>query len=82
VPSFRFAVPVSQIRAVEIVTYRPIRDVGGWGVRTGPEGERVLCARGNRGVRLHLADGTRLLIGSQTPEDLARMIDQARRTAA
>ena len=62
-----------------VVEYRPIVDHGGWGIRAGRDGERVLTARGNRGVRLELADGTRLLIGSQRPEELAETIERARR---
>ena len=58
-------------------SYRPLADYGGWGVRTGRDGERVLNARGNRGVRLDLSDGTRLLVGSQRPEALAVAIERA-----
>src|SRR5947209_81936 len=31
-------IPFSQIRKAEAVTYRPIRDYGGWGIRMGPAG--------------------------------------------
>ena len=68
------------IRRIEVVSYRPIADYGGWGIRSGRDGERVLNARGNRGVRLELADGTRLLIGSQRPEELAETIERVHRT--
>ena len=44
--------------ATDVVQYRPIVDYGGWGIRSGRDGERVLNARGNRGVRLELADGS------------------------
>ncbi len=57
------------------MTYRPIADYGFWGIRAGRDGERALIARGNRGVRLELTDGTRLLIGSQRPEALAAALD-------
>ncbi|QEH34544.1 hypothetical protein OJF2_30840 [Aquisphaera giovannonii] len=79
VPVYRRAVQVSGIVRHQVVEYRPIADYGGWGVRAGRDGERVLNARGNRGVRLELADGTRLLIGSQRPEELAETIEAARR---
>jgi hypothetical protein len=65
------------VQKIEVVTYRPFRDFGGWGIRAGRNGERALCARGDRGVRLELLDGTRLLIGSQTPEALATAIERA-----
>jgi len=79
IPTYRRVVAANDILALEVVRYRPIRECGGWGIRTGPDGERVLNARGDRGVRLSLSDGTRLLIGSQRPDDLARALEAARR---
>ncbi len=78
VPVYRRALPVSSIRHNHVVEYRPIRDYGGWGIRAGRNGERVLNARGNRGVRLELVDGSKLLIGSQRPEELAETLERAR----
>ena len=66
-------IPWDQIRSVETRTYRPIKDFGGWGVRWAARGI-VYHARGNRGVRLVLASGERVMIGSQRPDDLARAI--------
>ena len=79
VPVYRRAVAISNVKSHAVVQYRPIADHGGWGIRAGRDGERVLTARGNRGVRLELADGTKLLIGSQRPEELAETIERARR---
>ncbi len=79
VPTYRRAILLEEIRRVEIVRYRPIRDHGFWGVRTTKDGERIWTARGDRGVRVHLADGSRVLIGSQRPEDLAAVLDRAAR---
>jgi hypothetical protein len=76
VPTYRRAIDVGAIRRVEVVTYRPLADCKGWGVCTGPDGERVLHARGNRGVRLYMVDGSKILIGSQTPEALAASIER------
>ena len=77
VPFYRRNIAVDSVRTIEVVTYRPLLDHGGWGIRSGPEGERVLSARGNRGVRLVLNDGTRILIGSQRPEALAIAIERS-----
>ncbi len=57
----------------------PIADYGFWGIRSGRDDTRALIARGNRGVRLELADGSFLLIGSQRSEALARAIEHAMR---
>jgi hypothetical protein len=66
-------IPWDQIRSVEARTYRPIRDFGGWGVRWAARGI-VYHARGNRGARMVLASGERVLIGSQRADELARAI--------
>ncbi|AGA29169.1 hypothetical protein [Singulisphaera acidiphila] len=77
IPTYRRIVPISSIQKIEVVTYRPLADYGGWGIRLGRDGVRVLNARGNLGVRIDLVDGTKLLIGSQLPEDLARALERA-----
>jgi hypothetical protein len=76
-PTYRRIVSIGTVRSIEVVTYRPIADYGFWGIRSGRDGDRALIARGNRGVRLELTDGTRLLIGSQRSEALARAIEDA-----
>jgi hypothetical protein len=79
VPIYRRIIPIDSVRRVEVVTFRPIADYGFWGIRSGRDGERALIARGNQGVRLELADGSRLLIGSQRPEALAAAVESAMR---
>ncbi|PYQ45814.1 MAG: hypothetical protein DMF77_03100 [Acidobacteria bacterium] len=63
----------AQIARWEARTYRPIREYGGWGVRFGPRG-RAYNVSGNRGVEITLANGKRVLIGSQRSDDLAAAI--------
>lgn len=72
-PLYRRRVPLRDIRSVEAITYSPLRDYGGWGIK-GVSGNVALNARGNRGVRMTFADGKRLLIGSQKAEALARAL--------
>jgi hypothetical protein len=79
IPTYRRIVSIEAVRSVEVVTYRPVADYGFWGIRAGRDGEKALTARGNRGVRLEFTDGTRLLIGSQRPEQLAQALDCALR---
>jgi hypothetical protein len=79
-PTYRHIVPLTEIRSVEPVSYRPMADCGGWGIRRCRNGERVFTARGDRAVRITLQDGSTLLVGSQRPEDLARTLDQAVRS--
>lgn len=82
VPTCRMSISLDSIRSVAVVRYRPLADTKGWGVRVGPDGERVFSARGDRAVRLLLNDGSRLLVGSQRPELLAEAIDRARESAS
>lgn len=63
-------VPAERIVSFEALTYRPVREYGGWGIRGGARG-RAYNVSGNRGVRLELTDGTRLLIGSQQADTFA-----------
>jgi Family of unknown function (DUF6141) len=64
----------SDIRRAETVTYRPIKDFGGYGVRWATGRGMVFNAHGNRGVRMELASGERVLVGSQRPEELHQAI--------
>ena len=82
VPVYRRIVPLHEVRRVEPASFRPVSDYGFWGIRTGRDGERALIARGNRGVRLELTDGSLLVIGSQRPEELALAIQSALRPPA
>jgi hypothetical protein len=68
-PFRRVRFPVSEIRSAEVREYSPLREFGGWGVRVGPGG-KAYNAYGNRGLQLVLSDQRRVLIGSQSPEEL------------
>jgi hypothetical protein len=63
-------IPLDTIASAFPREYSPMREYGGWGVRTSAEG-RAYNASGNKGVQLVLKDGSRILIGSQKPEALA-----------
>ncbi len=69
-PLYQRSIPKADIVSFEVVTYSPIADYGGWGIKWG-RGGLALNARGNRGVRLTLRDGRRVLVGSQRPGELA-----------
>lgn len=73
----RRRVPLAIIRSAAPVRYDPASEYGGYGIRSGARGLAYI-AQGNRGVQLELQDGSKLLIGSQRPEDLAQKIMQFR----
>ncbi len=70
-----FRIAADQIRSVEPVTYRPLAEFGGWGIRFGRGGKRAYSARGDRGVRIQ-TPSREYLIGSQRPEALAHALRQ------
>jgi hypothetical protein len=80
-PLVRRDIPLDQIVRWEARTYRPILEYGGWGIRCGWKG-MAYNVSGNQGVQLELANGKRILIGSQRAEELARAIGEAKGNAA
>lgn len=76
-PLYRRRIPLAEIARAEAVTYSPLADYGGWGIRWGRNGAAV-NARGCRGVLLTLRCGKRLLIGSQRPDALAAALTAPR----
>jgi hypothetical protein len=61
------------ITKCEAVTYRPLRDYGGYGIRYNAQG-KAYNVSGNRGVRLSLEEGKAVMIGSQKSEQLASAV--------
>ncbi len=70
-------IPLDRIRSAAVVTYDPVVDFGGYGIRSGRRAKAYI-ASGNRGVELVLDGAPNVLIGSQNPADLARKIEDAR----
>ncbi|MGZ7167683.1 MAG: hypothetical protein ACXVIP_04695, partial [Halobacteriota archaeon] len=73
-PLFSRTIPLSDIVTYEARQYRPVLEYGGWGIRFGTRRKRAYTMSGNRGVELELIDGTRLLMGSQRPDELVSAI--------
>jgi hypothetical protein len=61
------------ILATRSVTYSPLLDFGGWGVRRRGK-KRAWTARGNEAVVLEMADGVHLYVGSEHPHRLEERI--------
>lgn len=64
------------IERLEPVTYHPLKEFGGWGVRGFGE-KQAWTARGNRALVLHRDDGSRLFVGAERPERLAERLRAA-----
>jgi hypothetical protein len=80
-PIWKKTIPLADMVRWEARTYRPILEYGGWGIRYTIGRGWAYNVSGNQGVQLELANGKRILIGSQRAEDLASMIGEAKRQA-
>jgi hypothetical protein len=68
--------PADEIESWEVATVRPLRDLGGWGIR-GSGRHRAYIWGGNRVLRITRHDGE-LLLGHGRPERLARHLEEMR----
>ncbi len=73
-PLYRRRIAFQDIWQCEPVSYRPLGDYGGWGIRWNPWNGLVYSTSGNTGVRLELVGGRRVLTGSQRAGELAQAI--------
>ncbi len=72
--------PFSSIKKMEVITYSPIADYGGWGVRISFNG-KAFNVRGDKGLKLYFDDRKPLLIGTQKPEELQKCLEQLNLTS-
>lgn len=63
----------NEIENFEVVTYRPLLEYGGWGIRFGFKG-RAFNVAGNKGLQLTLKNGRRILIGTQKEAELKEFL--------
>lgn len=70
----------SEIEAVRGLTYRPLMEFGGWGIRPRP-GKTAWTIRGNQAAAVTLRSGKQVYVGSEHPQRLAGAIQAAMRTA-
>ena len=73
-------IPVNDIKSVEAITFDPIRDYGGYGIRVTRHGTAYI-AGGNNGVRLRLTRGAPVVVGSQRATELAGAISRLNRAS-
>jgi hypothetical protein len=70
-------VSLKSIRSAEVVTFSPITDFGGWGIRMGKGGWAYFMS-GTQGVQVVTNENKKYIIGSDTPNLLYKVI-QAKR---
>ena len=58
--------------------YNPILDYGGWGLRLGLFGKgKAYNIAGNQGIQVVFKDGSKLLIGTQKPDEASAALQKA-----
>jgi hypothetical protein len=62
------------ITKCEIRTYQPIREYGGWGYRQSLSNGKAYNVSGNQGLQLEINGKKKLLIGTQMPDELEKVI--------
>lgn len=67
-------IPVADIERLQLRTYHPIKEYGGWGIKGWSLDKLAYNARGNQGVELTLRDGRSVMLGSQQAQALADAI--------
>jgi hypothetical protein len=58
----------------QVITYNPVRDYGGWGIKTGKKG-RAYNVSGNWGLMLTLKNGKSVLIGTNMPVEIKSFLE-------
>lgn len=58
----------TEIESVEAITYRPLREYGGWGIRYGFHG-KAYSVSGNQGIQVQTQRGARILFGTLRPTE-------------
>jgi len=69
-----------QLAKVAVRQYNPIVEYGGWGIRLGFFGKgKAFNVSGNVGLQLEFADGAKLLIGTNKPQEMIAALGQIQR---
>ena len=64
----------SDIEHAEVRKYKPIREYGGWGIRFGLHG-KAYNIKGNMGLQIKLTSGQSILLGTQRPDEIEKVLD-------
>ncbi len=62
------------IEKAVVKKYNPLLDYGGWGIRLG-----AYNISGNMGLQLEFVNGTKLLIGTQKPEEIQKILNNIKK---
>lgn len=69
----------ADLAEVYVRKYSPLGEFGGWGLRYSLSGKgKAYNVKGDQGLQLVLANGSKLLIGTQRPHELKAALEQAK----
>lgn len=67
----------SEIEKAWVRRYKPIIEYGGWGIKGNLRRDsRAYNVWGNKGLQLHLANGKKVLVGTQKPKEMAAFLNR------
>jgi hypothetical protein len=72
-----------EISSAHVRTYKPLGEYGGWGVRFGLRGTGMAYnVSGSQGLQLQLTNGKKILLGTQRPQELERVLIQLNKNSS
>jgi hypothetical protein len=71
-----FEISKEQIKTIEIRTYKPLLEFGGWGYRVGWSGFTAYSTHGKTGVFIEFKHGKKIMIGTQKPDIWKKWIQE------
>ena len=71
-------IKLEDIEKFKSTEYSPLKEYGGWGIKFG-FGGKAYNVSGNRGVRIHLKDGTNIMFGSQKYKELEKALKKIKK---
>lgn len=66
----------SEISTIQIVTYNPIKDFGGWGQKVSKKYGKGYTTKGNKGLWIQSATGESVLLTIINPEEVRQQINR------
>jgi hypothetical protein len=66
---------LTEIKKADVMTYSPLKDYGGWGLRISHNGTAYNMA-GKLGLLVNTQSGKKIMIGTQKAKELKRVMEQ------
>ena len=72
-------IPFTDIEKYTAITFKPIAQFGGIGIRVNLQGETAYIMSGNEGIKVHQTNQKVIVIGSQRPNELIEALHAGKR---